>query len=288
MIVATPGEQVQPGGREGRRFVYGGVEFDVLGGGRAASLPSDFHFLGDVPSFASVTCDVRGTPTIVDRSQVKSADKQIVARWSSDGAIIEGRGVRARVRCVGDRRFVAAVERRLAHLSSHPVEEALAHALVEHCGGVVLHAAAVSLGAEGAVLFIGPSGAGKTTACTLTGRPVFAQDKVALVPQDDGRWWAWPLLGGSMPEQASLAGEPALPVAAICRVRRSAPETRVTELSVHRAVFLVRESCFANTSAGDDGDRLAAITGLCTSVPVAEVDTVLGSNPLPTLREWLS
>ncbi len=266
--------------------MYGGVSFDVLD--PSARPSSEFHFPVDAPSFASVVCDVHGTPSIVDRSQVGHRTKQVIATWSDDSAVVDGRGVHARIRRVGERRFVATVERRLGPLSPHPVEEALAYALVEHCGGIVLHAAAVSLGSEGTVLFIGPSGAGKTTACTLTGQPFFAQDKLALAPRHDGEWWAWPLTGGSMPEDARMAGKPALRVAGICRVRRSSPETRLTEASAHRAVFLVRESCFANTSLGDDQDRLDAITELCGRVPVAELDTVLGSNPLQVLKEWLS
>jgi len=285
MSVAIAGEEVRRGASQSRRFVYGGVSFDVPAQDRASS--SDCHFPEGAPSFASVVCDVRGTPTTVDRSQVDPITKQVIATWSDDAAVVEGRGVRARMRRVGERRFVAAVERQ-TDLSRYPVEEALSYALVEHCGGVVLHAAAISLDAQGTVLFIGPSGAGKTTACSLTGRPFFAQDKLALVPRDDGEWWAWPLTGGSMPEQAVIASEPALPVAAICRVRRAHPETRVTELSAHRAVFVVRESCFASTSSGEDAERLGAIAELCATVPVLELDTVLGSNPLPVLREWLS
>jgi len=283
MNVAIAGEEVQPGGSQGRRFVYGGVEFDMLG--ESASGESDCHFTGDVPSFASVVCDVHGTPEDAEPSPLA---KQVVATWSNEGALVEGRGVHARLRQMGDRRFVATVARRTAAISRHPVEEALAFALVERCGGVVLHAAAISLETNGTVLFIGPSGAGKTTACNLTGRPFFARDKLALVPRGNGEWWAWPLAGGTLPERAELAGQPALPVVAICRVRQGSGETRAEELSSHRAVFLVRESCFASTSVGEDEQRLQSIVRLCSSVTVLELDTVLGSNPLCALRAWLS
>lgn len=283
--MANAGEELRPGGSGARRFVYGGVSFDVLEGSNLAT--SELHFSTDAPSFASVVCDVRGTPRSVDRSRIDPRVKQIVARWAHDAATVEGRGVRVRLRRVGDRRYVASVLREVDNLSLHPLEETIAHTLVERCGGVILHAASIRLEDGRAVVFIGPSGAGKTTACALSGRPFFARDKVALVPRE-GVWWAWPLLGGTMPETGSMCGDPALEVAAVCRVRQSSGEARVDDLSAHRAVFLVRESCFANTSAGLDDTRLDAITQLCSEVPVGEVHTVLGSSSLAPIRSWLS
>ena len=278
MIVATPGEQVQPGGSEARRFVYGGVSFDVLGG--ACRDPSPAHFQGDVPALASVVCDVHGAPVPLPDGENPTPLRMIRSEWNGESGVVHGKGIHAHMRSLGTNRFVASVEHCLSGLSSHPVEETLAHSVLERCGGFVLHAAAIVLDGA-AVAFVGPSGAGKSTACLLSGHPIFTRDKMAVAPMADGDWWAWPLLGGTTPDGATMAAEPALPVRAVLRVVRSTDgATKITPTSVHEACFLVRESCFVGMpeSVIDPLERVAA---MCEVVPASRLATVMGSDPTP-------
>ena len=314
------------------RFVYGGIEFAMLGArvhGAAFETPSEAHFFrqrgsahqplapgavatntpssrAPVATFATLTCEVHGQPRAhVPSAQAATAPRAlrwVRTQWQGARGTVQGKGVRARVRSLGARRFVASVDYRVSGLSPHPIEEVLSHALLERCGGFILHAAAIPVPAtltaqnntrspeqrRGVVAFVGPSGAGKTTAAALTGSPFFSLDKLAVAPMEDGQWWAWPLLGGSAPTHGVAAAEPALPLLGVLRVTHSADgQTRITDAPPHERMFLVRESVFGGCPEDPEADRLEHVGALCDVVPVGRIATVLGADPLAAIEGWL-
>ncbi len=74
-----------------------------------------------------------------------------------------------------------------AVVSALSSEAALALATFEK-GGLLLHASAVAAN-ERAYLFLGPSGAGKTTVAMLSPAAVIHDDLVIAQPDRQGEWW---------------------------------------------------------------------------------------------------
>lgn len=156
-------------------------------------------------------------------------------------------------------------------------------AIAEREGGCVLHACGVDLDGR-AVLFIGPTGAGKSTAAgAVEGARVFANDRV-LVNRTAGEWRAWALPGGqAAPNLAPCEHARSLPVGAIIRVTRSRRVPEVERLDSARAVTILRESMrFTQGSTTDESKRLALAAELALEVPVVLLRSVLG-HPLREL-----
>lgn len=290
MIVANAGEELHRGARQPsldrQRFVYGGVEFEVLGGPPAEGPTRD----PSGPVLASVICSMAtNDPATPARRTVDMADRRVEATWNGVHGRVEGRGLRACVRGLGSGRFVATATWGPNAGSRYPLPLTLAPALVERSEGLILHAAAAEV-AGGAIAFVGPSGAGKTTALELSSRPAFALDKLVVArPMGTSRWWAWPLHGGSCPVGVPRSLASALPLTAIVRVERSL-ERRTTCRSVSglETNFLLRESTVALTETTEaEQVRLDTIGCLAKDVPIRRLGTVLGESPLPLLQRSL-
>lgn len=146
-------------------------------------------------------------------------------------------------------------------------------------GGLLVHAAAVrvdSSAGPGAVLFVGRSGAGKSTAARLSGQPLFAADRVVL-HSAESRVWAWRLPIGSPESGVVAAGEPvALPVLAILGVRQSSNGARTERLGRRRALMTLRAAVQA-PAGHDELELLASCEAIASLAHVAEVHTQLGA-----------
>ncbi len=259
------------------RFRYAGVDFEMLADSPTGRQPSADELLVDgEPTFARVTCSMRA-PALES-----PLGREIHVSWTGSSAGVRTRGVDARVRAMGAGRFVASAEA----TDQQAVADALTSCIVESEGGLVLHAAASRIDGH-AVLFIGPSGAGKTTAAGLTRVPWFARDRVLIArPQD--QWWAWSLAGGSDEPALARADERALPLAAIYRVRRAdrhPEERRIVPVDRATATFAIRESVFG--SASSELTRLENILGLVDNIPVAMAHTHMGEDLAPAIRAHL-
>ena len=266
-----------------QRYTYGGLEFVRLG---ASSPLPDQASLERARPFASVACTVSGAGVPVTSHAHRRSQKRVHARWSGARGAVDGHGVRVHLRALAPRRFVASVQCDLSNVTAHPVEDVLNQAILERCGGAVLHAAAIEIDGR-ALAFVGPSGAGKTTACGLTGRPWFSRDRLAVAPTDDG-WWAWPLAGGSVPPSSRASGLAALPLAGVLRVVQS-DRTRLQVTQGVQSVLDVRSCCFVgDTDAKAEPNRLEVVENLCNQVPVGRLHTVLGEDPTEGIRSWLT
>lgn len=154
-------------------------------------------------------------------------------------------------------------------------------------GGTVLHAAGVELDG-GAYLFVGPSGAGKTTACEHTEGRTFAIDRVALMPDPEMRWHAWsipvgPLDGLARPGSERLAA----PVRSILRVRQGT-EPGIRRLAGSDALMVVAAALYWPFAAGEGavGASMDVAIEVARHCRVGEIRTVLARSNMDMLRRF--
>jgi hypothetical protein len=216
------------------------------------------------PELAAVTCSVR-----VDRSlaPLRSGDQTSVS-WERtlDGLRVRARQVVLDVAMLGARRFVVAA--RIANASQLTLMlNTLVASVAELAGGLCLHATAVAH-ALGAVLLLGPSGAGKTTAAGLLGAGVtcLSNDRVTLVadPVEAGKFWVWSLPSGQAPE-LERCPEVALPLVALLRVVQAAAP-KVAPIREVEALMQIRQA--VEVGAGSDffePQRLQAVAALAAA-----------------------
>lgn len=153
-------------------------------------------------------------------------------------------------------------------------------------GGVLFHSAGVVSG-ERSFLFLGPSGAGKTTISRLsltTGREVLSDDMNALCPPPGGG----PVRLEKLPFAGDLGNQPgkrrSFPLAAFCRLRQG--EHGLKPLRAAESVaFLVGCAPFINA----DPHRLDALTDnllrLVRSLPAFELSFAKDAGFWPLLEE---
>lgn len=267
------------------RFAYAGVSFEILSDFGPFEMGGDhLLFAQPEPGIAPihVLCAVTADPSLEDGGESRDV------RWQWDG----GRGsVRISRATAEIRRFVPgsyAVSARVVPDANGcaALVTALAGAAINREGGLVLHASAIELDGR-AVLFIGPSGAGKTTAANHTpGARWLARDRAAVVPGGGG-YLAFPMAGGDEIDlpRSDRAG---VPVAAILRVRRGRDAIAIEELSALAAVRDVRESVQSGSATAEEEERrLDAIVALASRVPVASIYTKLHTPLTEPLSEWL-
>jgi hypothetical protein len=261
------------------RVSFGGVAFELL-----SPEPLAHDLVGDDQRFWQQGADPRVIADVACAVHVDDGhdfgERGNTIAWQTDPASdttrVRARSLEVELSKVGERRYAAAA--RVANVPEALVGllRALAGAVAQREGGLMLHAAAVELDGQG-VLFIGPSGAGKSTAAHLTdGARCFAFDHVAVVPVETGVL-AWGLPGGTA-ARAPLASAVVYPLVAAFRVRRS-PELaapRVQWLAGASALFALRESveCGDLTLASEDV-HLQAVTRLSAQLQVGAIHTVL-------------
>jgi hypothetical protein len=162
----------------------------------------------------------------------------------------------------------------------------LAASVIELAGGLCLHATAVEWDGA-ALLLLGPSGAGKTTASQLLGDVrCLANDRVAVWETPAG-FGVWALPGGSPP---LLARSPyaALPVAAFLRVLQAPERCSLRRLRMGEAALYLREAIEVGVGSGFlEGERLERVSAFACAAVGGSVSTVLGRPWARELRTFL-
>lgn len=263
-------------------FAFGGVEIELLSNERL-ELPASH--VGCISRELAGTCTARVVCSW--RADASLAGEQRGARQiqlSTAGDIVTGPGVRLRLSQTGARCWAASARVAPEPDAAGALLEALAASVSELDGGLIVHAAGVQLD-EKAYLFIGPSGAGKTTAAgQVFGGRSFAVDRVAI-SMARGDTQAWALPGGTRPAGGVDCNSGCrLPVGAVLRVVKSSV-LRVETLATHRAVAVVRESTLMTRwDPRAEEQRLSAIERLALAVPVVRLETPLGTPLAHSLR----
>ncbi len=271
------------------RFIFGGVAFDVeVDSALRWELPGDHaRFLGPYdagPTALAVRVALASAPALA-----RDQGREIHLDWSAKTGHLRTRGVHAEVRQLGPRSFVASALVSAADAGCTSLCTSLAGALIDRVGGVVLHASAIEIDTSrgrGALLFVGPSGAGKTTLANhCDGALAFAKDRVAAYPTPHG-WHVAPMAGGDEVDLAPSAHR-VLPLLGVLRVvHASAPS--ITSAGPARAVHILRESVqLTDRSADAEGLLLDRLLTMCAAVSIGTARSVLGDKVLPRLRAWV-
>lgn len=273
------------------RFSLGGVALELLPEpGFAWSLPTETaqhtSAPNDLPKLAAVTCSLR-----VDPSLTATAADDPSVRWeqTSDGICVRARQVVLDVVALGPRRYVVAA--RIGHASLLTLMlNTLVTSVAELAGGLCLHATAVAHRA-GALLLLGPSGAGKTTAAELLGEDVtcLSNDRVTLVPDPTkpGKFWVWSLPIGKAPALTRCT-EVSLPLAALVRVVQ-AQESKVTPLREVEAMLQIRQAVEVSQGSEQfEPRRLVAVEALAAAAKSGVAQIALTPSWRPQLESFLA
>jgi hypothetical protein len=271
-------------------FVFAGLHFEVaLASGVVWPWPRFFarHMLaaGSAPTLAHVVCSVQLDPTL------EAQASRDVAHWerrhADDALLVRSGRVELEIRCAPALHY--QVQAKLG--STRDLAACLmlvAASVVELAGGLCLHATAVEWAGQ-AVLLLGPSGTGKTTAAQQL-EPVrcLAYDRVTVIPNAaaDGGYEIWALPIGTAP-MLPLCEAVSLPLAALLRVVQ-ARVPRLTRLRGAEATLVVREAVEVGVGSGFFEDaRLAAVCGLALAANSGRAELVLGQNWRAALAEFL-
>ena len=267
-------------------YAYGGVGFEILVERGGAWPLNDEHLRYTAPaSTAGVCAHVRVAASMDATLSADGPQREIAVRWQGESAEVRTREVRAKLLRVRPGCYAASASVSPQNGGSS-LTTALVGAVVQDVGGVILHASGVIVDGLG-VLFVGPSGAGKTTACNHTrGVHAFARDRAAVYGLADGQWLAWGMAGGD-PVDLPAAPPGPVPLAAILRVNHGSGTPAIDDVSGARAVSILRES-LQSLRDGDELRTLAVLENVRASVRVGVASTVLGHDLAPTLRAWLS
>lgn len=266
-------------------FVCGGVAFEIcLAPGMGWSMGAEHRqFLAPYPVSpvaSGVRCVVSAAPELAHDSK----DREIRWEWSGDVAHVSTLRVRAELRRL-ETHYVATALVAPTEAGYSALVTALAAAVVEREGGFALHAAGVILDGR-AVLFVGPSGAGKTTASNhCEGARWLARDRAVVYPTPLG-WYAAGMPGG---DEIGLPRAPMTlaPLGGLLRVRRGS--SGIIDPGLVGSVRNLRESVTAGSGRGavEETDRLAKLTALASTARVGELGFGLGEPLTPRLLEWL-
>lgn len=267
------------------RFALGGVAFEIEPEpGLSWRLPAFDGLALPLPAatLASARCRVRVDPTLQPLAWSDGT-----AAWEElrDGVAIRGAELALELRCRGDRCY--AVDARIAsERCIPPLVMQLAAAVIELAGGLCLHATAVEWGG-GAVLLLGPSGAGKTTASQLLGDVrCFANDRVAVWETPAG-FGVWALPIGSPPLLAR-SSRAALPLSAFLRVRQAPQRCSLRRLRIGEAALYLREAIEVGVGSGFlEAQRLERVGALALAAIGGSVGVVLGRPWANELRTFL-
>lgn len=273
-----------------QRFSLGGIALELLPEpGFAWSLPAETaqhtSSASELPKLAAVTCSLR-----VDPSLAAGAADHASVRWEKtlDGICVRARQVVLDVVALGPRRYVVAA--RIAHASLLTLLlNTLVTSIAELAGGLCLHATAVAH-AAGAVLLLGPSGAGKTTAAELLGSDLacLSNDRVNLVPDpcQPGKFWVWSLPVGKAPALPRTS-EVSLPLAAVLRVLQ-ARSSRIVPMREVEAMLQIRQA--VEVSQGSEffePRRLLAVEALAAAAKSGVAHVALAPSWRGELERFL-
>ncbi len=272
--------------RDPHCFVFGGVAFEMCPSpGLMWGVGAEHRgFLGEyalAPVAGEVHAVVSPAPELAE-----GFSREIKWAWDGDVAQLETGRVRAELRRLGARRYAASALAVPDDAGCASLATALTAAIVKREGGLVLHAAGIELDGR-AVLFIGPSGAGKTTAANHSpGARWMARDRAVVYPTPHG-WYAAGMAGGDVIE-LPRSPERVLPLAGIYRIARGG-DVAARALSAADAMRFLRESVQSiAASPEEERARLDAMASLTSACPVALLHTQLGAPLVDVLRADLS
>lgn len=218
-------------------------------------------------------------------------ERAIAWSWQGDECQLETASAVAELRIADDGSCSGPAALALRRGSLDALLSGVVAALLYRRGGAVLHAAAIELGG-GVLAFIGPSGAGKSTAARLSAAPLFAVDRLALLPPSEpgGRWLASALPGGtSEPGDGERSRELVLPLRAVLRVGPKSSPLALALLAGARSLAQLRAAMFQGSRLPEDERLLLdCASALASAVPIAKVSFSLESELAPLLRSWLS
>lgn len=267
------------------RFGFGGVAFELLvDAGVSFAVPRAYerHMVAPAhaPTLADVVCCVRLDRGLTPPPFDAELEQGVLWEPAPEGGLhVRAHQIALAIRRTSPRKY--AIAARIGGSDALPrLLLLMATTVIELAGGASLHATAVEH--EGrAVLLLGPSGAGKTTAAQLLGDVAcLANDRVNVVSLcgDSSSLWVWALPGGSPPSLPRSA-HVALPLAAMLRIKQ-AQEPRVSALRSAEAVLFVREAIEVSVNSDQfEAQRLAAASELALAA-------VSGMAHVALARSW--
>ena len=281
---AAPGE-VNAGQR---RFAFGGVMFEIETTGSSPwALPPasrDCALASSEVTCAQLSCRVRHEPAL---PALDPGDKGLsVWQPTAHGLSVRTAQCALEIAPAGPGRFTGSAALATPGAAAELLTLA-ACAVLESSGGLCLHATAVELGGK-AILLLGPSGAGKTTAAQLLpGARCLAFDRVAVVPHRSGDQ-VWALPGGSPPRLERSAAR-VLPLAGFLRIAQAYEKPAVRALSAGEAALYLREAVEVGVGAGFlETRRLDAVSRLALAATGGKAEVVLGKSWVGELQSFLA
>lgn len=270
-------------------FVFGGVAFEMCPApGLSWSVGNEHRLFGGAyatsPVAGRVHCVVSPAPEL----EITVADgftREIRWEWTGDVAHVTTARARAELRRLGPGCYAASALVVPSESGCSALVTALTGAVVSREGGLVLHAAGVEIDGR-ASLFIGPSGAGKTTAANhCQGARWMARDRAVVYPTPLG-WYAAGVVGGDATElMLPRAAGRVFPLGTVSRIRQATERVTLREATPIEAVRYIRESLQAKRASEDEeAARLQAILSFHDRVPLTVLETRLGEPLVSVLR----
>ncbi len=270
-----------------RCFVFGGVAFEICPAPGVTWTVGEDHRLftgayATSPVAGLVHCVVSPAPELES-----SFTRDIRWEWTGDIAHVETGRVRAELRQLSPGRYAATAFVVPDEAGCSSLVTALAAAVVNREGGFVLHAAGVEIDGRG-ILFVGPSGAGKTTAANhCQGARWIARDRAIVYPTALG-WYVAGMAGGDdidLPQVASVV----LPLGAVLRVRHASARSAIDAGSLIAVLRNLRESVMA-AHVTPEGERelLERLCAFASSARTGEIAVVLGEPIREVIRAWIA
>ena len=267
-------------------FVFGGVAFEMCPApGLVWSVDDKHRLFGGAYATSPVAGRVHCTVSPAPELEAAGVAREIHWEWSGDVAHVTTARVRAELRRLGPGCYVASALVVPNDAGCSGLITALTAAVVSREGGLVLHAAGVEIDGR-ASLFIGPSGAGKTTAANhCQGARWMACDRAVVYPTPLG-WYAAGVVGGDATElMLPRAAGRVFPLGAVSRIRQATERVTLREATPIEAVRYIRESLQAKrASEEEEAARLQAIVSFHERMPLTVLETRLGESLISVLR----
>ncbi len=265
-------------------FVLGAVAFEICPSPGLDFELSAEHALfrgaySTSPIAGHVHCVVSPSPELEE-----SVERKVSCRWEGELAHVSTGRARAELRQLGPGRYAASAFVVPDESGCSALVTALTAAIVEREGGLVLHAAGVELDGR-AALFIGPSGAGKTTTANHCRELRWMARDRAVVYRTPLGWYAAGMPGGDPIDLPRSHGR-VFPLGGICRIVKNTVGPRVLRLEGARAVFKLRE-CVQSSAGIDEADALERVEAFAREARICELETMIGVDPTAALRAGL-
>jgi hypothetical protein len=268
-------------------FVFGGVAFEMCPApGLSWSLGAEHRLFAGAYATSPVAGQVHCVVSPAPELDHEGFTREIRWSWSDDVARISAGRVRAELRQLAPARYAATALVAPHEAGCSALVTALTGAVVSREGGFVVHAAGVEIDGR-AVLFVGPSGAGKTTAANHSqGARWMARDRAAVYPTPLG-WYAAGMAGGDPIDLPRAAGH-VFPLGAIFRVQKARGRPAARAASAVQVIRVLRESVQAVAEEpSEEGARIERLAALGATCPTMFLETVLGAPLIPVLRSAL-